>query len=343
MSKLLFFIPEQASSVAGRVDLFLFFMVAVSTFFSLLIAALLVFFAVRYHRGRATDAEAATTDDIELRPHHAHGRAAMTLEIVWTVIPLALTMVMFAWSTSLYFTLSRPPSDSIQMYAVGKQWMWKFQHPEGRREINELHVPLGQDVKLTMSSEDVIHSFFVPAFRVKQDVVPGRYTQVWFRAIRVGTYHLFCAEYCGTQHSGMIGRVVVMEPRDYQTWLAGAGGAVSGQTLAQAGEKLFAERACASCHLESGQGPGPSLADLPGSTVKLEGGGTVVADDTYLRESILNPAAKVVAGYPPAMPTFQGQLSEEQLVQLLAYMKSLGVKTTEPAAAPGAGAQAAKD
>jgi cytochrome c oxidase subunit II len=189
----------------------------------------------------------------------------------------------------------------------------------------------------------VIHSFFVPAFRVKQDLVPGRYTQIWFRATRVGTYHLFCAEYCGTQHSGMIGRVVVMEPRDYETWLAGASGAVPGQTLAQAGEKLFTERACVTCHLESGQGPGPSLVGLPGSTVKLEGGGTVVADDTYLRESILNPTAKIVAGYLPVMPTFQGQLGEEQLVQLLAYIKSLGVKTAGPAAAPAAGAQAAKD
>jgi cytochrome c oxidase subunit 2 len=267
----------------------------------------------------------------------------MTLEIVWTVIPLALTMVMFVWSSSLYFTLARPPSDSIEMYAVGKQWMWKFQHPEGQREINELHVPVGQDVRLTMSSEDVIHSFFVPAFRVKQDVVPGRYTQTWFRATRVGSYHLFCAEYCGTQHSGMIGRVVVMKPDDYQAWLAGEGGAVSGQTLAQAGEKLFTERACASCHLESGQGPGPSLVDLAGSTVHLKDGGTVVADDTYLRESILNPAAKIVAGYQPVMPTFQGQLGEEQLVQLLAYIKSLGGKTAQQPSAPATGAPAAKD
>jgi len=258
----------------------------------------------------------------------------MVLEIVWTVIPLALAMVMFGWSTSLYFTLSRPPSDAIQMYAVGKQWMWKFQHPEGRREINELHVPLGQNVRLTMSSEDVIHSFFVPAFRVKQDVLPGRYTQVWFRATRTGTYHLFCAEYCGTQHSGMIGRVVVMEPHDYESWLAGAGGGVPGQTLAQAGERLFTERACVTCHLESGQGPGPSLVGVPGSTVKLADGSSVVADDTYLRESILNPFAKLVQGYPPVMPPFQGQLSEEQLMQLLAYIKSLGAKTAAQTAVP---------
>jgi cytochrome c oxidase subunit 2 len=340
MDKLLFFVPEQASSVAGQVDLFFFFMVAVSAFFSVLIALLLLFFAVRYHR-RGSAAEPPTGDDIELAPDHGHGQGAMLLEIVWTVIPLFLVMVMFAWSTSLFFTLSRPPADAIQMYAVGKQWMWKFQHAEGLREINELHVPLGQNVKLTLSSEDVIHSLFVPAFRVKQDVVPGRYTQLWFRATRIGTYHLFCAEYCGTQHSGMIGHVVVLSPRDYELWLAGAAGATPGQSLAQAGEKLFTDRACATCHLETGQGRGPSLAGLAGSTVKIEGGGTVVADDTYLRESILNPAAKVVAGYQPLMPTFQGQLTEEQLMQLIVYIKSLGGKRAGNAT--GASAAAAKD
>lgn len=324
MSKLLFFVPQQASSVAGQVDLFFFFMVAVSVFFSVLIALLLVFFAIRYHqRAASADEESAHEDDVELPADHGHGQGAMLLEIVWTVIPLVLVMGMFAWSATLYFTLVRPPADAIQMYAVGKQWMWKFQHPEGHREINELHVPLGQNIKLTMSSEDVIHSFFVPAFRVKQDVVPGRYTQVWFRPTRAGRYHLFCAEYCGTQHSGMIGWVEVMEPEDYQAWLSGAVGTVAGQTLAQAGGKLFSERACATCHVDSGGGRGPSLAGLPGSTVQLEGGGNVVADDSYLRESILNPAAKVVAGFQPLMPTFQGQLSEEQLVQLVAYIKSL--------------------
>ncbi|MBI2963309.1 MAG: cytochrome c oxidase subunit II [Deltaproteobacteria bacterium] len=335
MSKLLFFLPEQASSVAGPVDLFFFFMVAVSVFFSALIAVLLVFFAIRYHQSGAATAPAAGVV-VGPEPEHAHAQGAMLLEIVWTVIPLGLVLVMFAWSTSLYFTLVRPPADAVAMYAVGKQWMWKFQHPEGQREINELHVPLGQAVKLTMSSEDVIHSFFVPAFRVKQDVVPGRYTQVWFRPTRVGRYHLFCAEYCGTQHSGMIGWVEVMKPEDYQAWLSGAAGGAPRQTLAQAGEQLFTERACVTCHPESGEGRGPSLGGLPGAAVTLEGGGTVVADDGYLRESILNPAAKIVAGFQPLMPTFQGQLSEEQLVQLLAYIKSLGVKPAAEAPAPPA-------
>jgi cytochrome c oxidase subunit 2 len=323
MNRFLFFIPEQASSVAPQVDQFFFFMVAVSSFFSLLIAGLIVFFALRYHETRV---EARRRAGIE--PEHAangHGRGAAILEIVWSAIPFSIAMVMFAWSTNIYFMLARPPADSLQLYAVGKQWMWKFQHPEGVREINELHVPLGQNIRLTMSSEDVIHSFFVPAFRVKQDVVPGRYTQTWFRATRTGSFHLFCAEYCGTQHSGMIGTVTVMEPSDYEAWLAAGGGApLTGLSMAQLGEKLFTERACNTCHLPNGKGVAPSLVGIFGSTVQLQGGGTVKADETYIRESILNPTAKIVAGYQPVMPIFQGQLSEEQLLQLIAYVRTLG-------------------
>jgi cytochrome c oxidase subunit II len=334
MNRFLFFVPEQASSVAPQVDLFFFFMVAVSAFFSLLIAGLIVFFALRYHETRVE--ARASVDGVEDATTHGHGRGAMMLELIWTAIPFALAMVMFAWGASLYFTLVRPPADALQLYAVGKQWMWKFQHPEGVREINELHVPLGQNVRLTMSSEDVIHSFFVPAFRVKQDVVPGRYTQTWFRATRTGTFHLFCAEYCGTQHSGMIGTVTVMEPSDYEAWLAGGGGAAPGQSLAQLGERLFTERACNTCHLPNGQGRGPSLVGVLGSTVKLEGGGTVKADESYVRESILNPMAKIVAGYQPQMPTFQGQLSEEQLLQLIAYIRTLGAKESAPPATAAA-------
>jgi cytochrome c oxidase subunit 2 len=339
MSKLLFFIPDQASTVAPDVDLFFFFMVVVSGFFSLLIAGLIVYFAIRYRAGRPdAEADRPRADEIEDPVSHGHGQA-LVLEIVWTVIPLALTMVMFAWGTSLFFTLSRPPAGAMQMYAVGKQWMWKIQHPEGIREINEMHVPVGQNIKVTMSSEDVIHSFFVPAFRVKQDVLPGRYTQVWFRATKTGVYHLFCAEYCGTQHSGMIGWVTVMEPAEYEAWLAGGGASAPGQTLAQAGERLFNERACNTCHLPNGEGRGPSLVGILGKTVKLEGGGTVVADESYLRESILNPNAKIVAGFQPQMPTFQGQLSEEQLVELIAYIHSLGPKEGQTAASGGSEAR----
>ena len=323
MGKLLFFVPDQASSVASQVDLFFLFMVVVSGFFSLLIAGLIVYFAIRYRDSRP-EAKRPPAGDVEDPTTHGHGEAPIVLEVVWTAIPFAITMVMFAWGTSLFFTLSRPPAGAMQIYSVGKQWMWKFQHPEGVREINQLHVPVGQNVKLTMSSEDVIHSFFVPAFRVKQDVVPGRYTQLWFKATRTGTFHLFCAEYCGTQHSGMIGWVTVMEPDEYEAWLAGGGVATGGQTLAQLGERLFNERACNTCHLPNGEGRGPSLVGLLGKTVKLESGASVVADETYVRESILNPAAKIVAGYAPQMPTFQGQLTEEQLLELIAYVHSLG-------------------
>jgi cytochrome c oxidase subunit 2 len=323
MGKLLFFIPDQASSVSSDVDLFFLFMVLVSGFFSLLIAGLIIYFAIRYRDSRPEETR-RPADDIEDPTTHGHGEAPIVLEVVWTAIPFAITMVMFTWGTSLFFTLSRPPAGAMQIYAVGKQWMWKFQHPEGVREINELHVPIGQNVKVTMGSEDVIHSLFVPAFRVKQDVVPGRFTQLWFKATRTGTFHLFCAEYCGTQHSGMIGWVTVMEPNEYEDWLAGGGAARGGQTLAQMGERLFNERACNTCHLPNGEGRGPSLVGLLGKTVKLEGGGSVVADETYIRESILNPAAKIVAGYAPQMPTFQGQLTEEQLLALIAYVHSLG-------------------
>ena len=333
MSRLLFFIPDQASSVAPDVDLFFAFMVAVSGFFSVLIAGLIVYFGIRYRAGAMPKAP-VHHDELELG-HVSHSSGALILEIAWTVIPLGLAMVMFVWGTRLYFTLARPPADAVEMYAVGKQWMWKFQHPEGQREINELHVPVGQNIKITMSSEDVIHSLFVPAFRVKMDVVPGRYTTLWFRATKTGTFHLFCAEYCGTQHSGMIGAVHVMEPRDYEAWLSG-GAERSGMTLAQTGERLFTERACATCHLPNGQGRGPSLLGVAGAPVKLANGGSVVADETYLRESILTPAVKVTAGFEPVMPTFQGQLAEEQVVALIAYIKSL---SKEHAAGEGSAAK----
>jgi cytochrome c oxidase subunit 2 len=325
------FFPEQASAIAGQVDLLYFFLIGVSLFFASLIAILLVVFTVKYRR-RSED---------EL-PVERHG--ALALEVTWTLIPLALAMVMFMWGASLYVRMQRPPDDALQVFVVGKRWMWKAQHLEGRREIDELHVPLGRAVKLTMTSEDVIHSFYVPAFRMKQDVLPGRYTTAWFLATRPGTYHLFCAEYCGTQHSGMIGRVVVMEPAEYQTWLggAGAGGSV---TLAQGGQALFQKLGCASCHRVDSGGRGPHLAGLFGKTVQLKNGETVVADEAYVRESIVNPQAKIVAGYQPIMPTFKGLVSEEGLVELIAYIKSLeaepapGVIPASTGSGPGAPAR----
>jgi len=300
--------PEQASTLAGQVDALYFFLIGVSVFFSLLIAGLVIYFAVKYRRRSETEAP----------PEPA--APAVTLEIVWSVIPLAISMIIFAWSASVFFKINRPPDDALEVYVVAQQWMWKLQHMEGQREINELHIPLGRAVRLKMTSEDVIHSFYVPAFRVKQDVLPGRYTQMWFHPTKPGKYHLFCAEYCGTKHSGMIGWVYVMAPQDYEAWLSGGTGE---GTLAARGDKLFQDLACTNCHKADGSGRGPSLEGIYGKTVELEGGQKAVVNDDYLRESILSPQAKIAKGYQPVMPTFQGLVSEEQLLQLIEYVKSL--------------------
>jgi cytochrome c oxidase subunit 2 len=229
-------------------------------------------------------------------------------------------MVMFVWGASLFFTLARPPADSMELYVVGKQWMWKVQHPQGVREINEMHVPIDRNIRVTLGSEDVIHDYFIPAFRVKMDAVPGKLTTLWFRATVPGTYHLFCAEYCGTKHSGMIGQVIAMTPEDYQTWLAGG---ASNESPAATGEKLFNQYACISCHKMDGSGRGPVLAGVPGTTVQLADGRSVLADDNYLRESIMMSPVKVVRGFQPIMPVFQGQISESDVMNLIAYIKSL--------------------
>jgi cytochrome c oxidase subunit 2 len=274
-----------------------------------------------------------------------HGREAqqiegsLVLEIAWSVIPMGIFFVIFAAGALIYFDMRTPPQDSAEVYVVAKQWMWKLQHMEGQREINELHIPTGRNVKLIMTSQDVIHSFFVPAFRVKQDVVPGRYTTLWFQATKPGTYHLFCAEYCGTMHSGMIGDVVVMEPAQYQAWLTGA--AVTG-SLAQTGETLFQQLGCSTCHRIDVQGRGPNLAGIFGKPVQLEDGRSVIADENYVRESILNPAAKVVSGFKPIMPVFQGQVTEEQLNSLVAYVKSLAQAPSGQAGTPSLSSPGAK-
>jgi cytochrome c oxidase subunit II len=318
-------VPAQASNFAGRVDTFYFFMVTVSAFFSILVVVLVVAFAIRYRRRHAREVG---------QPVHG----ALALELAWTVIPLMIAMVMFYWGASIFFAMSRPPSNAMEIYVVGKRWMWKFQHATGQREINELHVPLGTPIKLLIGSEDVIHSIYVPAFRVKMDAVPGRTTTLWFTPTRAGRYHLFCTEYCGMKHSGMIGTVVVLEPGDFQTWLAG--GPQTG-TMAEAGLKLFNDLACVTCHRDDASGRGPSLEGVFGTQVRLADGRTVVADEAYLRESIVNPQSKIVAGYEPIMPTFQGLVTEEQLLQLIAYIKSIGPRTeptdtTAPAATPTA-------
>lgn len=303
-------IPEQASSIARQVDLLFLFLLAVSAFFIGLIFLTVIVFAIKYRRRSDTD-----------RPRPIPG--SLPLEILWTVVPLGLALVMFGWGAWLYFAINRPPADAMEVFVVAKQWMWKFQHPSGMREINELHVPVARPVRLTMTSEDVIHSFAVSDFRIKMDVVPGRYTTTWFEATRPGEYRLACAEYCGTEHAKMVGRVVVMKPEDYGAWLQGAPAGIS---LAAAGEKLFQQQGCAGCHLPAGTGPGPSLVGLFGTRVKLATGETVTADEAYIRESISSPQAKLVAGYPPIMPPFKGVVSEDQLVQLMAYIKSLAAE-----------------
>jgi cytochrome c oxidase subunit 2 len=298
--------PEQASSVASRVDAFYFFLIAVTVFFSVLIFTVLATFAVRYRRRSR-----------EERPDPIHG--SLALELTWTLIPAVLVAVMFFWSADIFFVLRRPPRDAMEIKVVGKRWMWKLQHLNGQREINELHVPVGVPVKLTMTSEDVIHGFFIPAFRVKMDVIPGRYTSLWFKATKPGRYHLFCAEYCGTKHSGMTGWVVVMEPAEFQAWLSGA----AGVSLAAAGQKLFQDLGCVTCHQADSTGRGPTIQGLMGRPVRLTGGESVVADEAYIRESIVTPTAKIVDGYQPIMPTYQGLVSEEGLMQLIAYVESL--------------------
>ena len=301
--------PERASAMAAEIDHLFFASLGIAAFFSLLIASLIFYLGIRYRR--------RSPDEVG-RPPRPESRATTVLEVTWSVVPLGIMIGLFVWGARVYFAIARPPADATEFFVVGKQWMWKVQHPEGNREINELHVPIGRPFKLTMTSEDVIHSFFIPAFRIKQDVLPGRYTTLWFQADRPGTYHLFCAQYCGAEHSKMAGWVIVMDPVEYQRWLSGS---IRGESMAAAGAQLYQQFGCVTCH---GTGKGPPFAGLYGQPVLLTTGQTVTADNDYLRESILDPSAKIVNGYPAIMPTFRGQISEEQLLELIAYIKSLG-------------------
>jgi len=317
--------PARASTAAGNVDALYIFLIIVSGMMTLLVFTAIIIFAARYRHRRGVLAE-----QIE---------GSIPLEVTWSIIPLGVFMVIFVWGAVVYFHSRTPPRDSTDVYVIAKQWMWKLQHAEGQREINSLHIPVGRDVRLIMTSQDVIHSFFVPAFRMKQDVLPGRYTTAWFHATKAGTYHLFCAEYCGTQHSGMIGDIVVMEPAQYEAWMSG------GNTgpLSATGEKLFAELGCATCHRSDTQGRGPTLQGVFGKPVQLQDGRIVTADENYIRESILDPGSKIVNGFKPVMPTFQGLVNEEQVNALVAYVKSLngasGVKTNTATAQPTAPAK----
>ncbi|HEV8607708.1 MAG TPA: cytochrome c oxidase subunit II [Tepidisphaeraceae bacterium] len=294
--------PEQASTASHQTDALYIFLWSLTSFFTLLIFALIVYFAFKYRRTSSIAPQPVRTD--------------MRLELLWTIIPLVISLFIFFWGAKVFFYVYHPPRDSLDVHVIGKQWMWKIQHPSGRREINELHVPVGQPVRLLLASQDVIHSFYVPAFRVKQDAVPGRYAVLWFQPDKIGEYHLFCAEYCGTQHSKMIGRVVVMDQQKYQDWLAGT---PAEESPAVAGGKLFESLGCIKCHGEKA----PTMAGLYGSRQRMIDGAIVEANEQYLRESILDSTARVVAGYAPIMPSFRGQITEEQLMEVIAYIKSL--------------------
>jgi cytochrome c oxidase subunit 2 len=306
--------PEQASTFAARVDALYYFLLSVSGFFVLLIFALIFAFAIKYRRRREGEPTPAIL-------------GSLPLEVAWIVVPFMLVMIIFAWGASLYFTAFSPPANAVEIYVIGKQWMWKVQHPEGRREINELHVPVGYPVKLTITSQDVIHSFFIPAFRIKMDAVPGRYTSIWFEASQTGTFHLFCAEYCGTAHAGMGGQVVVMKAAEYEQWLrTGA----PEESLVAAGGRLFQQLGCSGCHSQNSIARAPLLNGVYGKPVPLQSGQVVVADERYIRDSILLPQKDVVAGYAPVMPPFQGRVSEEELLQIIAYIRFLGDEGLEP-------------
>jgi cytochrome c oxidase subunit II len=299
--------PERASTMAYQVDALYFYVLAISLFFIVLIAGLIIFFALRYHRSYQPQPGKPLT-------------GILKLEIAWIAIPLLLSLSMFGWGAWLFMRQETAPQDAMEIYVLGKQWMWKVQHANGRREINELHIPVGRPVKLVMISEDVIHSFFIPAFRVKQDVLPGRFSTMWFEATKQGQFHLFCAEYCGTKHSEMGGRVVAMDPVDYQRWLAGE---IETQPMADQGQWVFERLRCNNCHEGGGlsERRGPQLAGRFGQQVPLTGGDTAVFDAGYIRESILKPRRKVAAGYEPIMPTYEGQVSESEILAIIEYLK----------------------
>jgi cytochrome c oxidase subunit 2 len=298
--------PPEASKIAPQMDALLFFMVLVSLIGLTVVALLVTSFSILYSKRRHPVAEQV--------------EGSTLLEATWTIIPLGLFLVMFVWGALIYFRVFTPPANAMNIYVVGKQWMWKAEHPGGQHEINSLHIPTGRAIQLTLISQDVFHSFSIPAFRVKREAIPGRYTTVWFEATAPGTYHIFCTQYCGTNHSQMIGDVVVLTPEGYKQWLAES---TSGASMAQNGERLFASLSCAACHNARPDARGPSLANVFGSKLALQSGGSVLADEAYLREAILNPSQHVTQGYQPIMPTYQGQISEEGVIALVEYIKNL--------------------
>ncbi|HEV2617422.1 MAG TPA: cytochrome c oxidase subunit II [Candidatus Acidoferrales bacterium] len=300
--------PPTASTIARGVDNLYFALTGITLFFTFLIFGLIFYFMIKYRRRSENEI-----------PQEV--KTSMPLEIAWTLIPTLICAMLFVWSARLFVKNSEPPKGSMEVFVIGKQWMWQLQHPEGAREIDELHVPVGVPVKLTMTSQDVIHDFYIPAFRIKKDVVPGRYSSIWFEATKTGEYPFACAQYCGAEHSAMRGKVFVMKERDYAKWITGQS---NGNSMAQAGQKLFASFGCATCHAESSGGKYPTLAGVYGHSVKLRDGRMVIADDAYLRDAISKPGSEPVAGYASSMPSFQGQINEVQLLDLIAYIKSIG-------------------
>jgi cytochrome c oxidase subunit II len=303
-------IPPQASDFALQYDVLLFFLTALSFVISVGIFMTIIFLGIRYRKKEGGAFEPSKKFE------------SLTLELTWTIIPLVIGMGIFVWGAVLFYGAQNVPTEgTLDIHVVGKQWMWKIQHPNGTTLTNELRIPTGRPIQIILTSQDVIHSFFLPAFRVKQDAVPGKYTKMWVEANKTGTFPLYCAEYCGTEHSRMIGKVVVMDPVDYERWLAGA----STLSPVAAGEQLFTRLGCVMCHAEGPTQRGPSLHGVYMSEVRLRDGSTVVADDEYLRESIVDPAAKIVDGYTPLMPnTYGSQTTEEELMQIVAYIKQLG-------------------
>ena len=293
-------------------DALLYVWLALAGTVALAIAALIVYFATKYRHGSAANRE--------MSRGAMASRRNRRIEIAWITIPLLLFFLMFGWAADLYYVHAAPPVGATSVYVVGRQWMWKIEHAGGQREIDELHVPAGRPVKLVMTSQDVIHSFFMPVFRIKQDVLPGRYTTLWFTATAPGDYHVFCSQYCGTDHAGMIGHVVVMEPAAFERWLAGG---AAPESMATQGAARFRQYGCSGCHGPSASVHAPKLEGLFGRPVQLADGSSVIADERYIHDSVMLPRKEVVAGYEPIMPSFAGQIAEEDLLDIVEYVKSL--------------------
>jgi cytochrome c oxidase subunit 2 len=307
-------LPERASDHARSVDAIFYSLLALCGLIVLGISAAMLFFGIRYRLGSTA--------------LHQQSRArSLWIEVTWTSATFFAFLGIFIWGAAVYFHMSQPPANAVEIHVVGKQWMWKVQHPDGRREIDELHLLIGQPVKLVMTSQDVIHDFFVPAFRTKQDVLPDRYTTEWFTPTKTGRYHLFCAEYCGLDHSRMGGWVYVQEPEEYARWLAGQ---PAEESIVAAGARLFQARGCTGCHAPNSAVHAPRLEGLYRRPVALADRTVVIADDQYIHDSILLASKQITAGYENLMPTYQGQLTPEEVMALVAYVKSLSPANPTP-------------